>query len=103
MIVDCTLWPPRFSYKHDVACCETVELLSTMFGCECFDLTWGGTISGAITVDEAVSLCQAVASGNTGTCSFFLLPQNHSSTNQMAVLAHRRLLEDKVVAHLSCS
>lgn len=48
-------------------------------------------------MDEAVSLCQAVSSGNPNTLAFFLLPQWHSSTSKTTVLKNRRLLEDKVV------
>ncbi|CAJ1423296.1 unnamed protein product [Effrenium voratum] len=55
---------------------------------------------GAMAVDEAVSLCQAVSSGNPNTLAFFLLPQWHSSTSKTTVLKNRRLLEDKVVGCL---
>lgn len=57
-------------------------------------------ILGQLSVDESVSLCESVASGNTGTVCLFLLPQWHSSTDQTTVLSHRRLVEDKVISTL---
>ena len=51
-------------------------------------------------MDEAVQLCNAVASGNFNTLCFFLLPQYHSSTHKTTIIKNRRLLEDKVVGCL---
>ena len=56
---------------------------------------------GALTVDEALTLSQAVCGGNAGTMAFILMPQQHSSCTHTAILAHRRLLEDKAAAILS--
>ena len=56
--------------------------------------------SGALSVDEAFTLAQAVCGGNAGTMAFVLMPQPHSSCSHTAILAHRRILEDKAVATL---
>ena len=55
------------------------------------------TCSGALAIDESVTLAQGVASGNANTLAFWLLPQWHSSAAKQATLRHRRLLEDKVI------
>lgn len=55
---------------------------------------------GALSVDETFTLLQAVAGGNSNTMGFVLLPQTHSSCSRTAILAHRRLVEDKAVATL---
>lgn len=57
-------------------------------------------LSGALSVDEAVSLASSVSSGNQRTLCWFMLPQWHSSTGKCTVLKNRRLLEDKVVGIL---
>lgn len=49
-------------------------------------------------MDEALSLLQAVAGGNSSTVGFVMLPFNHSSTSFTSVLKNRRLLEDKCAA-----
>ena len=57
-------------------------------------------LGGALSIDESVSLCQAVCSGNACSVTFFLLPQPLSSVNLTTVFKHRRLIEDKAVATL---
>ena len=66
-------------------------------------LSMPNNCSGALTVDEAVTLSQGVASGNSGTVAFWLLPQWHSSMNRTSTLKNRRLLEDKVLGSLAMS
>ena len=51
-------------------------------------------------MDESFTLAQAVCGGNAGSMAFVLMPQPHSSCSHTAILAHRRILEDKAVATL---
>jgi len=55
---------------------------------------------GALSVDEALNLVQAVLGGNSRSVGFILMPQAHSSTSHTAILKNRRLLEDKSIATL---
>ncbi|CAL1138958.1 unnamed protein product [Cladocopium goreaui] len=50
-----------------------------------------------LSIDEAISVCQSVSSGNQRTLCWFMLPQWHSSTSKTTVVKNRRLLEDKVL------
>ena len=59
------------------------------------------SFQGALSVDEALSLCQAVCGGNSRSMGFILMPQPHSSAAHSAILSHRRLLEDKATAILA--
>lgn len=86
MVIDCTLWPNRILAS---AMCRAQSYIPTQVFV---------SLQGALTIDEAVSLGQAVAGGNPGTCVLVLLPQYHSSTSQINVIKNRRLLEDKVVS-----
>ena len=56
--------------------------------------------SGQLSIDEAISVCQSVSSGNQRTLCWFMLPQWHSSTSKTTVVKNRRLLEDKVLGNL---
>ncbi|CAK9064636.1 unnamed protein product, partial [Durusdinium trenchii] len=53
---------------------------------------------GPLLIDEAISLSQAISSGNANTMCFACLPQVHSSTSMATVMKNRRLLEDKLFA-----
>ncbi|CAK9114032.1 Uncharacterized protein SCF082_LOCUS52831 [Durusdinium trenchii] len=52
---------------------------------------------GALTIDEAVTLCQSVCSGNPSTLAWIMLPQYYTSSSKHSVLKNRRLLEDKLL------
>ena len=58
----------------------------------------GPAPSGSLAVEEALSLLQAVAGGNSSTVGLVLLPFNHSSTSWTSILKNRRILEDKCSA-----
>ncbi|CAK9097690.1 unnamed protein product, partial [Durusdinium trenchii] len=53
--------------------------------------------SRALTIDEAVTLCQSVCSGNPSTLAWIMLPQYYTSSSKHSVLKNRRLLEDKLL------
>lgn len=57
--------------------------------------------SGALSIDESITLGQAVCSGNANSSMFILLPQPHSSCSLVTILKHKRLVEDKMVATLT--
>lgn len=81
-------------------CCHSLKLcclLCCIFR-PSFKFTWG-----ALSIDEGVSLIQSVCSGNSSSMGFFLLPQQHSSTDPNTVRNNKRLLEDKVGARLACN
>ncbi|CAK9095185.1 unnamed protein product [Durusdinium trenchii] len=51
---------------------------------------------GAVAIDEAIQMCQAISTGNCRTLAFILLPQPYNTGHKALVNKHRRLLEDKV-------
>ena len=81
-----------YTHMHTLKHCKTYKFhkISQVL---CFLL-------GALSVDEALCLVQAICAGNAGSMGFVLMPQPHSSCSHTAILTHRRLLEDKAVATL---
>ena len=97
MIVDCSLWPGRaLAYcLWMLVCvghvCATAHYIS-------FALA-----PGALSVDESLSLVQAVCGGNSSTLGFVLMPLPHSSAAHTAILNHRRAIENTCIATLECN
>ena len=58
---------------------------------------------GALSVDESLSLVQAVCGGNSSTLGFVLMPLPHSSAAHTAILNHRRAIENTCIATLECN
>lgn len=78
-------------YKTLPSVCHVTPLFPTI------SIAW---LSGALTIDEAVTLCQSVCSGNPSTLAWIMLPQYYTSSSKHSVLKNRRLLEDKLLGCL---
>lgn len=104
LIFDATLWPQSALSKFRHHCVINKDYDDDVLNDWCKHTKtnqWlGYSFLGAMSVDEAVQICQSVSSGNPRTLCWFMLPQWHSSTGKCTVLKNRRLLEDKVVAFL---
>lgn len=93
MVLDCTLWPSR-----DSAGVFLVDLPSAAnVGSRLLI-----TAAGAMSLDESLTVMQAVCAGNSHSVGLILLPQRHSSCAFATVMNNRRLLEDKCIANLVC-
>ena len=55
---------------------------------------------GSVLIDDAVDFAKNICNSNSNAILFCLLPQYHTSLDMMALLQHRRLIEDKLSGRL---